>query len=321
FPKLLAGPIERAKPFLEQLAAPIRLDPQLVASGLQLMLWGLIKKTVIADNLAEFVNNAFLTPAFQSPVTLLVAVYLYAFQIYCDFSGYSDIAIGSARVLGIQLMNNFKRPYLAKSVAEFWSQRWHISLSRWFRDYLYIPLGGNRVPWWRVQLNLLIVFLVSGLWHGANWTFVIWGGLNGLYQIVFRLLQAGWDRLKVPVRPPSWLSGFLNTLITFHLITLSWVFFRASSVQEAWTILTRISGSFQRLPMLLSVYNWSSQLRLLFAMIAVLLLVEIWDEQRPVRAWLARQPAVIRWGVYYGAIALLLTLGKWGFEEFVYMQF
>lgn len=321
FPKLLAGPIERAKSFLDQLSGPTSLDPRLVSSGLQLMLWGLVKKTVIADNLADFVNNAFQTPAFQNPITLIIAVYLYAFQIYCDFSGYSDIAIGGARVLGIQLMANFKRPYLAKSVAEFWSQRWHISLSRWFRDYLYIPLGGSRVPWFRIQMNLMIVFLVSGLWHGANWTFVIWGALNGLYQVIFGVLRIGWERLSVPWRPPAWLSGFLNTIITFHLITLSWVFFRSSSVQEAWMILTRISSSVSRLPMILKVYNWGGKLPMLGALVGVLLLAEILDERRPVRRWLAAQPAIVRWALYYATIAVLLTLGKWGFEDFVYMQF
>ena len=185
FPKLLAGPIERAGSFLKQLTRPVSFDAVLVAGGLQLMLLGLFKKVVIADRLAEFVDPGFANPALQSPVTVLIAVYFYAFQIYCDFSGYSDIAIGAAAVLGIRLMENFRRPYFAASVPEFWGRRWHISLMQWFRDYLYIPLGGNRVARPRWYLNQMIVFLVSGLWHGANWTFVVWGALNGAYQIAY----------------------------------------------------------------------------------------------------------------------------------------
>ena len=168
FPKLLAGPIERARPFLSQLRKPVVFDPTGVTLGLQLMLWGLFKKVVIADRLAAFVDTAYALPAFTAPADLVLATYFFAFQLYCDFSGYSDMAIGAAKVLGIDLAQNFRRPYFSTSVPEFWAQRWHLSLASWFRDYMYIPLGGSRVSRFRHYANVLAVFLVSGLWHGAN---------------------------------------------------------------------------------------------------------------------------------------------------------
>jgi len=319
FPKLLAGPIERAKPFLEQIVRPVSFTPPLVVAGLQLMLLGLFKKVVIADRLAEFVNAGFNNPAFQSPVTLLVAVYFYAFQIYCDFSGYSDIAIGAAAVLGIRLMENFKRPYFSRSVPEFWGKRWHISLMLWFRDYLYVPLGGNRVSKPRWYLNQMIVFLVSGLWHGANWTFVVWGGLNGAYQVLYFMTvrpRAGLSRYL-----PSWLWATLGLLLTFHLILLSWVFFRADSIGKAWTIISRIMTSLSQYPALIASYNWTNEFWLALGLIVVLLLFEICDEVRGFWQWLARRPTALRWGVYYAGIACLLVVGKWGVSQFVYMQF
>jgi alginate O-acetyltransferase complex protein AlgI len=184
FPKLLAGPIERARPFLAQMRSPVSFSAAGVTAGLQLMLWGLFKKVVIADRLAEFVDAGYGRVASAPPADLLLATYFFAFQLYCDFSGYSDMAIGAARVLGFTLMENFRRPYLSTSVSEFWGQRWHLSLSSWFRDYVYIPLGGNRASRIRRCANLMTVFLLSGLWHGASWTFVVWGALNGSYQVI-----------------------------------------------------------------------------------------------------------------------------------------
>lgn len=182
FPQLVAGPIERSTRLLPQFFEKHEFDAARVTSGLRLVLWGFFKKLVIADRLAVYVTAVYSDPAAYNAPTLVLATYFFAFQIYCDFSGYSDIAIGTARVMGYDLMRNFRRPYFAASIAEFW-QRWHISLSSWFRDYLYIPLGGNRVAWWRWYVNLFIVFLVSGLWHGANWTFMVWGGLHGMYLV------------------------------------------------------------------------------------------------------------------------------------------
>jgi alginate O-acetyltransferase complex protein AlgI len=183
FPQLVAGPIERSTRLLPQFWVQHGFDASRAASGFRLILWGFFKKIVIADRLAIYVNDVYGNPGAQDGLTLLVATYFFAFQIYCDFSAYSDIAIGSARIMGYDLMQNFRRPYFARSIQEFW-QRWHISLSTWFRDYVYIPLGGNRVPKWRWYVNLMAVFLVSGLWHGAAWTFVVWGALHGGYLIV-----------------------------------------------------------------------------------------------------------------------------------------
>ncbi|MBD0321593.1 MAG: MBOAT family protein, partial [Gemmatimonadetes bacterium] len=194
FPKLIAGPIERAGHLIPQFERETRLDRERLASGLRLMAWGFFKKLVIADRVAVYVNTVYAAPAEHHGATVLIAAYFFAFQIFCDFSAYTDIATGAARILGYDLLENFRRPYQARSIQDFWS-RWHISLSSWFRDYLYIPLGGNRVSSARWCANLLIVFLVSGLWHGANWTYVVWGGLHGLYLVFSILTQPLRDRV------------------------------------------------------------------------------------------------------------------------------
>jgi len=318
FPKLLAGPIERAGSFLTQLNAPVVFNAAGVAAGLQLMAWGLFKKVVIADRLAVFVDAGFTNPAFQSPMTVIIAVYFYAFQIYCDFSGYSDIAIGAALVLGFRLMENFKRAYLAKSVPEFWNSRWHVSLARWFRDYLYIPLGGNRVAKWRQYLNVMIVFLVSGLWHGAAWTFIIWGALNGLYQIIHGLLAAP---RRLFGRMPGWLASSIAIFLTFHAVALAWVFFRASSVKSAWAVLTKIYGAIPQLPALAAAYNWTGEFYLSVGLIGFLMTVEILDERKPVSARLLAMPRVFRWAFYYAIVFAILVIGVWNTKGFVYMSF
>ncbi len=319
FPKLVAGPIERAAPFLVQLRDGAAFSAAGVTFGLQLLLWGLFKKVVLADNLSVFVDAGFINPAFQSPVALIVAVYFYAFQIYCDFSGYSDIAIGLAAVLGYRLMENFRRPYFSRSVPEFWSHRWHISLASWFRDYLYIPMGGNRVGKPRWYFNQMTVFMVSGLWHGANLTFVIWGALNGLYQLLYFAL--GGARRAASARLPKLVWSALGLLLTFHLILFSWIFFRAPTVGDAFTIIGKIWNSFGMLPSLLPAYNWSTSFWLALGLIGFLLLVELLEEFRSFWTWLARRPTSLRWGFYYGVLGMLLVFGQWGMSQFVYMQF
>lgn len=321
FPKLLAGPIERAKPFLSQLQQPVRFDRDKVTAGLFLVLWGLFKKVVIADRLAEFVDGSFKTVAAQSPMTLTIAVYLYAFQIYCDFSGYSDIAIGVARVLGIELAENFRRPYLARTTAEFWSQRWHISLSTWFRDYLYIPLGGRRVSLPRWYLNQLIVFAVSGLWHGANWTFLIWGGINGVLHVGHFAFAGIRRRIRDLLSVPNWLAALFGIAVTFHLIALGWIFFRASTVADAVVVLTKIAVALPQLATLATHYNWTSELMTSFGLIAVLMAVEALDDARPIWSRLVAAPRAIRWATCYALMIGLLLLGRWGTSQFVYMQF
>src|SRR5260221_2992396 len=241
YPQLVAGPIERPQNLLHQFREEKRFDYQRVTDGLKLMAFGMFKKVVIADRLAQYVNLVYGHPADYRGVNYTIATLFFAFQIYFDFSGYSDIALGAARVMGFSLMKNFRQPYFSKSIGEFWT-RWHISLSTWFRDYIYIPLGGNRVSRAKLYRNLLIVFVVSGLWHGANWTYVIWGGLNGLYLAIAMATQnvrprlahvLGLDRLPL-VR--EW--GAI--LCTFSLICLSWVFFRANTLHDALYILSHM---------------------------------------------------------------------------------
>jgi alginate O-acetyltransferase complex protein AlgI len=316
FPKLLAGPIERARPFLEQLANPVAFSGARVVAGLQLILWGLFKKAVIADRLAAFVDTAYRQPAFASPADLVIATYFFAFQLYCDFSGYSDIAIGAARVLGFDLMENFRRPYLSASVAEFWSRRWHLSLATWFRDYVYVPLGGSRTSRLRHALNLMMVFLLSGAWHGANWTFVIWGGLNGLYVVASTALR----RQQAADRPLAAIRA-VRAIVTFHAVLLTWVFFRAASLSDAATIFERTARAVPLLPRLLWVRLQDPAILLALWTIAVLVIVEIADEVRPVWDRLRERPMALRWAVYYALLAALVVLGTWNLRQFVYMQF
>ncbi len=321
FPKLLAGPIERATHFLPQIRRARGFDADGVTLGLQLILWGLFKKVVVADRLAAFVNTAYQNPGLTSPLDLVLGTYFFAFQIYCDFSGYSDIAIGAARVLGFDLIENFRRPYLATSIADFWGQRWHISLTRWFRDYLYIPLGGSRVSRLRTVLNLLVVFVVSGLWHGANWTFVIWGGLNGLYQVLYLLTAPVRARVGQIVQLPAGLAAVLSALLTFHLVLVAWIFFRAASLTDALTIVARIAQAVPRLPDLVRNYAFSGGVVLSLGLIGFLLMVELVDEHRSIWASLRARPVYQRWAVYYALLGALLLLGTWNLNQFVYMQF
>lgn len=233
WPQLVAGPIERPQNLLHQFREPRSFDVMRVHDGFELMLIGFGKKVLVADTLATTVNLVYGAPERHSGLALVLATYFFAFQIYCDFSGYSDIARGAARVMGFELMVNFDRPYIATSVSEFW-RRWHISLSTWFRDYLYIPLGGSRASRARSAFNLVVVFLVSGLWHGANWTFLCWGAIHGVVLAASHLAGRGnWKE-----RAPSTLfARAWRTLATFHIVLLSWVFFRADSVSQAWYVL------------------------------------------------------------------------------------
>lgn len=244
YPQLVAGPIERPQNVLHQFHTYFPYNFENVKAGLMQMAFGFFKKCVIADRLALMVDHAYGNPGQHTGTTLLVATFFYTIQIYCDFSGYSDIAIGAARVMGFTLMENFRNPYIAQSITDFW-RRWHISLSTWFRDYLYIPLGGNRKGEFRRNVNQLAVFLASGLWHGPNWTYVIWGGLHGFYQVTAGLRDKHLPWLKLPVNPeaPGWQRTprvLLHMLFTFVLVMLTWVFFRAKSVHDAFLILGKI---------------------------------------------------------------------------------
>ncbi len=241
FPQLVAGPIERPKNLLHQFYEKHEFRYDQVTGGLKLMVWGLFKKVVIADRLAIVVNQVYNDPLEYSGIPLSLATIFFTFQIFCDFSGYSDIAIGSAQVMGFNLMKNFNRPYFAKSVSEFW-KRWHISLSTWFKDYLYIPLGGNRTSKARWQFNLLVTFVLSGLWHGANWTFLIWGALHGTYI----LLSNASNNIRARFVEATGLINFpnihkvLKVSATFSLISFAWIFFRANSLSDALYISSHI---------------------------------------------------------------------------------
>ena len=295
--------------------------------GLQLIGWGLVKKVVIADNLAPFVDRIFGIAAFASPIDLLFSIYFFAFQIYCDFSGYTDIAIGVSLLFGLQLMDNFRRPYLARSTAEFWGERWHISLGRWFRDYLYIPLGGSRAGPVR-HLNLMLVFVASGLWHaglgyGVGWTFLVWGALNGAYQWAGVATRPFWSRVgeQVPRISRSVPLLVLRVLLTFHLIAITWVFFRARSLGDAWLILKKIASHLVDIPSLLAQYPFTAEHYTGIALIVLLVGIEIVDKRRSIFQRLAAAPLAVRWALWYLAILGLLILGRWQAREFIYMQF
>jgi alginate O-acetyltransferase complex protein AlgI len=236
YPQLVAGPIERPQNLLHQFREKHSFELKRMYEGLRLMLWGLFKKVVIADRLSFYVDAVYGNPQQHSGLNLLIATLFFAIQIYCDFSGYSDIAIGAAKVMGFKLITNFNRPYFARNIQEFW-KRWHISLSTWFRDYVYISLGGNRVSKSRIYLNVIIVFLLSGFWHGANWTFVIWGGIHALLIVSYMLLR---QYVKQNLIKKNWLADIVATLFTFAVVCLTWIFFRAGSATEAIYILSAI---------------------------------------------------------------------------------
>jgi alginate O-acetyltransferase complex protein AlgI len=325
FPQMVAGPIERPQHLLNQLRHHPTFDHERVVSGLTLMLFGFFQKLVIADRLAPMVKNVYSDPTGHAGIELLIASYGFAYQIYCDFSGYSCIAIGAARVLGFDLMKNFDRPYSSRSISEFW-HRWHISLSSWFRDYLYIPLGGNRVGPCRWAFNILIVFVLSGLWHGASWTFVAWGALNGLY-LIFGTWTAAWRgraRAAIGLEGRTRLKEAVQTLVTFHLVVVGWVFFRSATMAQAFSILGRM------LPLhhgyLGRGWDWDLGLDWYDLAIAVTAISAL-EMARPVKEWISRsgglraRPIWCRWSVYYAAAFGLLFFGKFTSTEFIYFQF
>jgi len=296
-------------------------DYKRVTDGLKLMLWGMFKKVVIADNLAVIVNAVYDKPGSYTGLPLIIATYFFAFQIFCDFSGYTDIARGAAQVMGFSLMENFKRPYFSKSISEFW-KRWHISLSSWFKDYVYIPLGGSRVGKWRHIYNLMIIFLLSGLWHGANWTYVIWGALNGAY-LVFSIRTANM-RQKVSKllrldRVPL-LHKFIKVFITFNLVAFSWIFFRAKTISDAFYIIRHL---FDGIKLNLSFGAGIGRTEIIGGMLLILFLevIHIIQRKNSMVEILSERPVYLRWAIYYIAVLCILFLGQTSAHEFIYFQF
>lgn len=331
FPQLVAGPIERSKNLLKQLAVPSRFDFDRAKEGILLMIWGYFLKVVLSDRIAIFVDTVYNGFETYQGGYIIVATILFAVQIYCDFGGYSCIAMGAAKILGINLMENFNAPYLSRSVAEFW-RRWHISLSTWFRDYLYIPLGGNRKGSVRKYINLMIVFLASGLWHGAQWTYVIWGGLNGIYQVIGSLLKpVRTSLIKVfHLNRESLGHKLLQTFTTFCFIDFSWIFFRAQSLSEA---LAMIKSMFTvRNPWIFfdeSLFACGLDRKNFYVMLLSILLLLIADickyKGLKIRKIILEQDWWFRWMIYIVSVILILVVGVWGsgYDQagFIYFQF
>lgn len=331
FPQLVAGPIERSKNLLRQIGKENTFSYENFRRGLLIMLWGYFQKIVIADRIGLLVDTVYNNVGNYEGCYYLLASVLFAIQIYCDFSGYSLIAVGAAKVMGFDLMENFNCPYYAKTVAEFW-RRWHISLTSWFRDYLYIPLGGNRKGTARKYLNILIVFLVSGLWHGAQWTYVIWGGLNGLFQIIGSILMPFRKKAGefLGVKEESFGHKFLKVCVTFVLVDFAWIFFRAASIQDAFHIIKSIITVHN--PWIFldnSIYSLGlsqKQFHLLLFSLLVLVIAD-WLKYKKVNVLdkLLEQNIWCRWTVYITGILFVLIFGIWGnayeAQAFVYFQF
>lgn len=331
YPQLVAGPIERPQNVLHQFHEKQYFDYDRVTDGLKLMAWGLFKKVVIADRLALMVNQVYNNPTEYEGVFLIIATVFFAFQIFCDFSGYSDIALGSAQVMGFKLMENFRRPYSAKSIKEFWG-RWHISLSTWFRDYLYVPLGGNRVSKWRWYYNIFIVFLVSGLWHGASWTFIIWGALHGIYQVFGFITASKRNEIVRFLRLDNYpkLYNTIQVVSTFCLVCFAWIFFRANSLADAWYISTHlfsnILGTTKEFAyQLLSGRSILGQYKQEFFLAVLFIIVMEWvhylQSQRKLRLQIANFNLYYRWGIYSAYLLVFIYFGVFNSNSFIYFQF
>ena len=320
FPQLVAGPIERARNLLPQFYKKRTFDYSKAVDGMRQILWGLFKKIVIADNCAVFADQIFNNSHDYSGSTLVLGAIFFAFQIYGDFSGYSDIAIGTARLFGFNLMQNFAFPYFSRDIAEFW-RRWHISLSTWFRDYLYIPLGGSRGTNYFKIRNVFIIFLVSGFWHGANWTFIIWGGLNALYFLPIMLLNKNKINTDVVAQGkhlPS-VREVLSITLTFSLTTIAWIFFRAEDIHHAISYLSDIiHPSILTLPELIT-----PKLEMIYTLLCIfILLLFEWMNRDKIHALdIANYNKSNRWVLYLIIIIMIITFGSFNQNSFIYFQF
>jgi D-alanyl-lipoteichoic acid acyltransferase DltB (MBOAT superfamily) len=325
FPQLVAGPIERPQHLLHQFYEKHDFDYEQVTDGLKLMAWGMFKKVVIADRLAVFVNTVYDKPAEYQGISLIVATVFFAFQIYCDFSGYTDIAIGAAQVMGFKLMDNFNRPYSSRSIVEFW-KRWHISLSTWFRDYLYIPLGGNRVTVPRWYLNLMITFLVSGVWHGAHWTYIVWGALHGSYMVIGRYTEEIRKKITSVIFSDrtSKIYHFLQVLSTFSLVTFAWIFFRAKSIHDAVYIATHLFSGLNFGTGKFAPILPGQPIKEFFIAIVLIIFLE-WihsiQNHGSIRHMLAKEPVIFRWIIYFVFVYGGIYFAASKQTQFIYFQF
>lgn len=321
FPQLVAGPIERATHLLPQFYKKRTFDYSKAVDGMRQILWGLFKKIVIADNCAEFANQIFNNSADMNGSTLVLGALFFTFQIYGDFSGYSDIAIGTSRLFGFDLMQNFNFPYFSRDIAEFW-RRWHISLSTWFRDYLYIPLGGSRGGTWMKVRNTFIIFIVSGFWHGANWTFIVWGALNAIYFLPLLLTNNNRNNLETVAQGKSLpsIKELLFILITFGLTVFAWIFFRAENIGHAINYISEIlSPSLFSIPKFAGMYN----ALITIILVAVFVLIEWFGREGEYAisnlgiGW--KRP--VRYALYYCIVFLIMYFGNFNENQFIYFQF
>lgn len=319
FPQLVAGPIERTNNLLPQIKANHVFDYNQASYGLKLMLWGFFKKLAIADVLSVYVKKVFDAPLQASGFSIIICAVFFSLQIYCDFSGYSDIAIGTSKLLGINLMTNFKSPYFSASIKEFWS-RWHISLSTWFRDYVYIPLGGNKVSKARHRVNLMVTFLVSGLWHGANWTFIIWGGIHGFGQIIENIF------LRKSPRTSKGFCWCINVCAVFLFATFAWIFFVSSSTNNAFYVIAHMfDGISTPITYLRNGFSDIDLHKIGLAKIAIpTIILSVYDYfsiKTDCIMWIESQKPIIKHAAIIVILILLLCFSNVGHSTFVYFQF
>lgn len=333
FPIISSGPIQRAGNLIPQFLHIRNFNYDNATDGMKLFAWGMFKKLCIADRIAVYVNYVYGNVNDGYGLAILLATVLYSFQIYCDFSGYSDMAIGIARYLGFDVGKNFDHPYLSKSVGEFW-RRWHISLSSWLRDYVYIPLGGSRVALPRIYLNILITFLVSGIWHGSTWNFVIWGLLHGIFQCIGRATKSFWEKIKVP--------SFIRIFITFCLVTFAWIFFRSNNLHEAGIVISKITqvpqdisqffvikgnlGMKEALRTLFALndgnFGGFSGMALLCLLMCAFLFCELITQKKDGLIFIKQKTGIIRWSIYIILIMSLICFGNFGLSSnFIYNNF
>ncbi len=330
FPQLMAGPIERPQNLLHQFYKKHKFKLEQLGRGIKLIIWGLFKKAVIADRLAFFVNQVFDNVYNYKGISLVIATVFFAFQIYCDFSGYTDIALGTAELLGFKLMRNFNRPYFAHSISDFW-QRWHISLSSWFRDYLYKPLGGNRVSWWRWQFNVLVTFLVSGIWHGSHWTFIVWGILHGIYILVENNFKSPLSKFYKGNDNKSVVQRIIMTSATFILVCFAWIFFRANSLNNAYYIISHLLSGWDEVlheinnSQFIKNYIFLGQNRIEFVLgilaIVFLLVAEWLQDSTATLLIIVRDKPWIKSFVYTILLFLIFLLGEFKSQQFIYFRF